>query len=433
MLPTHGLIGTRIAIAEGRLDPNEAVAACWKRARALEPDLQAFAHLPVKPPEAGRGALAGVAVGMKDLIDTADMPTSYGSPIYRDHKPDQDAWIVALLRSLGATILGKTVSTEFAWQHPGPTRNPWNHWHTPGGSSSGSAAAVAAGIVPLAIGTQTFGSVIRPAAFCGIVGFKPTFGTLPREGVHPLSGSLDHVGLFARSVDDIAVAHALLVPEPRLGRDLRAALRDDGLDPGETGRFAALAPADAAIEPAQRHAFETAIQALRRTGATVDELRLPDEFGALQSLAETLVAYEAARIFEPLMRRSPGRLSPPLKALLDRGAGIDDDLYAEALERQKELRARFASVAGEFGAILTIPAAGEAPRGLQSTGDARFCVQWSTLGVPAVTLPVTRGPSGLPLGLQIVGGWEQDVALLRIAKGVALALEASALPGSATR
>src|ERR1700675_3310940 len=184
-------------------------SACLEETKAVEPRLKAFEYL---PQNAARrpGPLSGIPVAIKDIIATSDMPTTNGSPIYRDHIPAADAWVVERLRSLGATIFGKTVSTEFAWRQPGPTVNPWNPAHTPGGSSSGSAAAVAAGIVPLALGTQTLGSVIRPAAVNGVVGLKPSFGAMPRTGVHPLSPSLDHVGCFARRVDDVALALSLL-------------------------------------------------------------------------------------------------------------------------------------------------------------------------------------------------------------------------------
>src|SRR6516165_8592996 len=184
-------------------------ASCLEKAKAAEPVLKAFEYLPRELTRRA-GPLSGIPVGIKDIIATSDMPTTNGSPIYRDHVPARDAWVVERLRNLGATIFGKTVSTEFAWRHPGPTTNPWNSKHTPGGSSSGSAATVAAGIVPLALGTQTLGSVIRPAAFNGVVGLKPSFGAIPRTGVHPLSPSLDHVGFFARSVDDVAYALSLV-------------------------------------------------------------------------------------------------------------------------------------------------------------------------------------------------------------------------------
>src|SRR6185312_14074678 len=180
-------------------------AVCLEKARAIEPKLRAFEVLP-SGTKRRAGPLSGIPVAIKDIIATSDMPTTNGSPIYRDHVPAHDAWVVERLRQLGATIFGKTVSTEFAWRQPGPTVNPWNPAHTPGGSSSGSAAAVAAGLVPLALGTQTLGSIIRPAAFNGIVGFKPSFGAIPRMGVHPLSPSLDHVGFFSRRLDDVAFA-----------------------------------------------------------------------------------------------------------------------------------------------------------------------------------------------------------------------------------
>src|SRR5580698_7883037 len=195
-----------------RGDPTAAdhyAAACLERASEVEPTLRAFEVLPANTARRP-GPLSGIPVGIKDIIATSDMPTTNGSPIYRDHIPAADAWVVERLRNLGATIFGKTVSTEFAWRHPGPTVNPWNSKHTPGGSSSGSAAAVAAGIVPLALGSQTLGSVVRPAAFNGVVGLKPSFGAIPRTGVHPLSPSLDHVGFFARRVDDVALALSLL-------------------------------------------------------------------------------------------------------------------------------------------------------------------------------------------------------------------------------
>src|SRR5471032_2441256 len=203
----------RRAVESGVLTIQQSIESADKAARQSQPWLHAFSYLPDAPVvnQADIGLpLAGVPIGIKDLIDTADMPTEYNSPAYSGRKPETDAVLVARLRQAGGTIVGKTVTTEFAWRQPGPTINPWNEKHTPGGSSSGSAASVAAGIVPLAFGTQTFGSVIRPAAYCGVVGFKPTYGSIARTGVHPLSPSLDHVGLFARRVDDVALAVSLL-------------------------------------------------------------------------------------------------------------------------------------------------------------------------------------------------------------------------------
>src|SRR5882757_8422029 len=254
-------------------------AACLAKTRAVEPQLKAFEYLPT---DTGRrpGALSGIPVGIKDIIATSDMPTTNGSPIYRDHIPAADAWVVERLRQLGATIFGKTVSTEFAWRHPGPTVNPWNPDHTPGGSSSGSAASVAAGLVPLALGTQTLGSVIRPAAFNGVVGLKPSFGAIPRIGVHPLSPSLDHVGLFARKVDDVAFALSLLAASSdsdRHGRPLPGFQvdPDQGVPPLDKPRLAVVRFAKwSRVEPEQQRLFEAAIAKLRGAGAILEELEL---------------------------------------------------------------------------------------------------------------------------------------------------------------
>ena len=413
MTSASGLNDIRAALAAGKLDPQAAVTMCWDKARAREPDLEAFAFLPEEPPPAGSGPLAGIGVGIKDLIDTHDMPTTYGSPVYAGHRPEADAAIVAQLRGLGASLIGKTVSTEFAWLRPGPTRNPWNRAHTPGGSSSGSAAAVAAGTVPLAVGTQTFGSVIRPAAFCGIIGFKPTIGILSREGIHPLSGSLDHVGLFARTVGDIAFAFRLLAPTPR----------DNPADPAAADlagtRLAILAPPTNLASLAQIAAFAAARDAFRAGGADLSVITLPTAFEGAQRVAEILLAYEAARIFAPVMERSGPAISPVLRQLIGKGQAIETARYEAARAEQDSLRSAFAALSPAFDALLTIPAAGEAPEGLGSTGDARFCVPWSLLGTPAITIPAGFGPAGLPLGLQIVGTAGADAKLLAIAEASA--------------
>ena len=385
-------------------DAQASVTASWTRACEANGSLRACAYLPPEAPRAGDGPLAGVSVGMKDLIDTFDMPTCYGSPLFKDHRPAADAWIVARLKAFGATIVGKTVTTEFAWLAPGPTVNPWNGAHTPGGSSSGSAAAVAAGLVDVAIGTQTFGSVIRPAAFCGIVGFKPTFGLLPRDGIHPLSGSLDHVGLFARSVEEIGEVFGLLSQRAAATGDIASL------------RFAVPPLADSVIEPAQAAAFQTAVASLEAAGAQIARMPLPAAFDSIRATADTLAAFEAAAIFAPLLREHPDGIGTALRALVERGAGIDRVEYLAALARQLELRAIFAREMAGFDAVLTIPAPGEAPRGIASTGDGRFCIPWSVLGVPAITLPVAAGPAELPLGLQIAGHWRDDAMLLHIAR-----------------
>src|ERR1700760_2609248 len=249
--------------------------ACLEKTRQVEPALKAFEYLP-RDVARRSGPLSGIPVAIKDIIATSDMPTTNGSPIYRDHVPAHDAWVVERLRNLGATIFGKTVSTEFAWRQPGPTVNPWNREHTPGGSSSGSAAAVAAGIVPLALGSQTLGSVVRPAAFNGVVGFKPSFGAIPRIGVHHLSPSLDHVGFFARRVDDVALALSLLAgasdgdrhgrPLPAFGVDI-----DQGVPPLDRPRLAIVRFAKwSKAEPAQQEIFNATVAKLGEAGAVLN-------------------------------------------------------------------------------------------------------------------------------------------------------------------
>src|ERR1700722_7171976 len=260
---------------------DQYATVCLEKTKAVQPVLKAFEYLPVDVTRRP-GPLSGIPVAIKDIIATSDMPTTNGSAVYKDCVPAADAWVVERLRNLGATIFGKTVSTEFAWRHPGPTVNPWNFRHTPGGSSSGSAAAVAAGIVPLALGSQTLGSVIRPAAFNGVVGLKPSFGAIPRTGVHPLSPSLDHVGLFARRVDDVALALSLLAASSDLdphGRPLPGFQVDvhQGVPPLEKPRLAIVRFEKwPKAEPEQQKTFETAIARLRDAGAVVEELELAE-------------------------------------------------------------------------------------------------------------------------------------------------------------
>src|SRR6202012_1513252 len=284
--------------------------ACLEKTRRVEPILKAFEYLPTDVVRRS-GPLSGIPIAIKDIIATSDMPTTNGSPIYRDHIPANDAWVVERLRSLGATIFGKTVSTEFAWRHPGPTTNPWNSAHTPGGSSSGSAAAVAAGIVPLALGTQTLGSVIRPAAFNGVVGLKPSFGAIPRIGVHPLSPSLDHVGFFARRVDDVALALSLLAATSDAdihGRPLPGFEVDPGrgVAPLEKPRLRIMRFRNwADVEAEQQKTFETAVAKLSEAGAIM-EAREWNELDTVNwNTINTILASEASLIFDGLVERYP--------------------------------------------------------------------------------------------------------------------------------
>jgi len=402
-------------------------AACLEAANAAEPVLKAFEYLPLDV-RRRPGALSGIPVAIKDIIATSDMPTTNGSPIYRDHIPSRDAWVVERLRNLGATIFGKTVSTEFAWRHPGPTVNPWNSEHTPGGSSSGSAAAVAAGLVPLALGSQTLGSVIRPAAFNGIVGFKPSFGAIPRTGVHPLSPSLDHVGFFARRLDDVAFALSHLAgssDRDRHGRQVPGFTVDiaTGLTPLDKPRLAVVRFAKwSRVEAEQQQVFEDAIARLRGAGAILEELELSELDAANWATINCILSSEAALIFADLVANYPERTSDHLKSLVENGKAHSATNYLAARAFQDTWRHKLTSEMAGYDALLTLPAFGEAPRGLHYTGDAEYCAPWTLLGVPAVTLPAGFGNNGLPLGLQIVGSYLNDYRMLRVAKWVEAAL-----------
>jgi Asp-tRNA(Asn)/Glu-tRNA(Gln) amidotransferase A subunit family amidase len=401
-------------------------AACLERAKATAPVLRAFEYLPVDVTRRS-GPLSGIPVAIKDIIATSDMPTTNGSPIYRDHIPERDAWVVERLRNLGATIFGKTVSTEFAWRHPGPTTNPWNAKHTPGGSSSGSAAAVAAGIVPLALGTQTLGSVIRPAAFNGVVGLKPSFGAIPRAGVHPLSPSLDHVGFFARRVDDVACALSLISATSDLdphGRPLPRFHLDatQGVPPLDKPRLRIVRFEKwSRAEPEQQKVFEAAVAKLREAGAVVEE-REWEELDSNWSAVNTILASEASQIFSDLVERYPDRTSDYLKLAVKTGKGHTAFEYLRAKAIQEKLRSALPAQMSGFDAVLTVPAFGEAPEGLDYTGDAEYCAPWTLIGAPAVSLPVGFGKKGLPLGIQVVGSYRQDYHVLRVAKWIEGAL-----------
>ncbi len=424
------------AFAAGTLTPAGLLAACEARAAECEPWLHAFAHRPRDLPAPAGGAFAGLPFGVKDIIDTADMPTENGALADRGRVPERDAWVVERLRSLGGVVFGKTVTTEYAWRHPGATVNPHDRAHTPGGSSSGSAAAVAAGIVPLALGTQTVGSVIRPAAYCGVVGLKPSFGAIPRTGIHPLSGSLDHVGLFARTVEDVAWALGLLAaasdgdphgaPLPAFSVDPAAGLRD-ALPGAEPPPRLALLRTDRwdSVEAPQREALEHAAARLRASGAQVHELMLPDGFAGMWSWTQTLLSVEAAAIHRDRIARVPDRVSATLQALASLGTHLPAGDYVEALGQQRALRFRLGEVLSGFDAVLTVPATGAAPRGLDLTGDASLCAPWTFLGVPAVTLPAAAATGGLPLGIQLVGRHREDLRLLRTAAWAEAALAAA--------
>jgi Asp-tRNA(Asn)/Glu-tRNA(Gln) amidotransferase A subunit family amidase len=354
------------------------------------------------------GVLHGVPVGVKDIISTADLPTEMGSPIFAGHQPERDAVLIERLELAGAFVLGKTVTTEFAFMHPGKTRNPWNLAHTPGGSSSGSAAAVAAGFVPAAIGTQTNGSVIRPAAFCGIVGFKPTFGLISFAGILPFSETLDQPGTFTRYVADAALLAAQLAEgeaiAPNPGRLER---------PPRLGALARFPWNDA--EPEARLHFEAILDRLRAAGAFIEQAVLPEEFAAAQKVHRTIMMFEAYRNHGERQTRERARMSRELNEGLDAGRSIALDAYREAVAGRAMLIERAHDLFDEFDAILSPPAPGAAPASLLATGDPSFCTLWSLLGAPAIALPSGASRAGLPFGVQLACDLAGDARLLRVA------------------
>ncbi|HZS81501.1 MAG TPA: amidase [Stellaceae bacterium] len=401
-------------IAAGSLSSEELTRICLDRIAEREAVVGAWIHLDPeralaearRRDRAGSGPLRGLPIGVKDVMDTHDMPTAYGSPIYAGHRPAADAACVALARAAGAVALGKTVTTEFANAHPGKTANPHNRAHTPGGSSSGSAAAVADGMVPLAFGTQTAGSVIRPAAFCGIVGYKPSFGLIPRTGVKPLADSLDTVGVLARDVADAAFFAAALSNRPEL-------------EPGAampTPRIKLYrAPEWPQADAATHAAIEAAAERLRRAGAEVTEEGAAPEHQDLGAAHKVIMEYDSAGClaFERLTHWD--QISAILRERLASGAAISGAEYDEAWRIVERARLALPRLLGEADALLVPAAPGEAPRGLASTGDAVFNRCWTMLHAPCVTIPAGRGPNGLPLGAQLVGRVGDDARLLRAA------------------
>jgi Asp-tRNA(Asn)/Glu-tRNA(Gln) amidotransferase A subunit family amidase len=354
------------------------------------------------------GPLFGIPVGVKDLMDTADMPTCYGSPIYSGHRPLADAGCVAASRTAGAVIMGKTVTTEFATYQPGPTSNPRSAAgaHTPGGSSSGSAAAVAAGMAPLAFGTQTAGSIIRPAAYCGVVGYKPTHATLPLAGIRPLAPSLDTVGVLARTVADAAffvgaLARLPLMPGPEPQARLRIGLcRTVHWD---------------RASPAAREALDLAGRALERAGAVLGDVSLPPSCDGLAAAQITIMGYEAAAAFEHEARTAGERFSSGFAALLGAGRQIDGGSFFAAQALAETGRNALAALFGTVDILIAPSAEGEAPAGLGATGDPIFNRIWTLLGNPCVHVPVGTGAGGMPVGVTVIGPRWADARTLAAA------------------
>ncbi len=430
--------GARL-IREGVISSEQLVEACLARVREVDGEVQAWAfldpeHALSQARQADRwkrdgnplGALHGVPVGIKDIIDTADMPTENGSVLHAGRTPSRDASVVALLRAAGAVIMGKTVTTEFASGASGKTRNPHNAAHTPGGSSSGSAAAVAAGMVPLAVGSQTGGSVIRPGAYCGVYAVKPTHGLIPRHGMWRLARSLDHVGLFARSLDDLALGLEQTVgyderdsdSRPRARVSYRAILAEE---PPLTPMLAFVkTPRWNRVDADAQEAFA---ELAHHLGAQVEEVELPTLEEAWEWQA-TIMEVEMADSFTREWDKGRERLSPRLRGRIERGRERRAAEYLTALRAVADLQVSLTELFEQrFDAVLTTPATGTAPVGLESTGDPMFCSVWTMCGMPAVTLPLMQGANGLPLGVQLVGPRYDDGRLLRTGRWLVAAVQ----------
>jgi amidase len=384
-----------------RIAEREAEVRAW---RHLDPE-QALATARALDAGGHKGRLHGLPIAVKDIFDTVDMPTSYGSPIYAGHRPAWDCATVALTRAAGGAVVGKTVTTEFAFFHPGKTTNPHNSKHTPGGSSSGSAAAVGSGMVPLAIGTQTAGSIIRPASFCGVVGYKPSYGLINLTGVKPFSHSLDTCGVFSRSVADAALFASVLAD-----RDL-----GDAAAPEDALRIKICkGPTWPEVQPDGDSALAEAARLLGNPG----EIALPKDFDGLPQAQATIQAKEGSTSFFFEWSTRGDDLSPVLSKQLRDGRAISADHYDAARVLAAHCRRQLAEVFSEVDILITLSAPGEAPEGLDATGNPAFNRIWTLLGVPCISLPGLTGPKGLPIGIQVVGPYLSDPRTLRAAAWV---------------
>ncbi|MEM8749093.1 MAG: amidase [Pseudomonadota bacterium] len=392
-------------ITAGNMSAEDALTLCRARLNASEPVLNAMTHVP-ETWQAASGPLSGIAIGIKDVFDTFDMPTRYGSAIYPDHQPTTDAALVTMLRNAGATIAGKTVTTEFAWFSPGPTANPWNTDHTPGGSSSGSAAGVAAGFFPAAIGTQTGGSICRPAAFCGVAGYKPSFRLFPTIGLKHFSWSLDTVGFFAASVSDVAFVAAACS-----GRDL-----DCGTAMPSAPRIGVYSgTVDDAMDDDMATAISEAAKLAQTAGATIIHIKGPAEVEAARDAHAPIQDFEAVMALGDEQRRHADGFTPKLSSYLADAAKLTPDDYDNARRTANRARKAAHALFEDCDVLLMPSAPGVAPETLASTGDSVFNRLWTLLGLPAVNVPGTIGRKGLPLGLQIVGPFGKDRRTLECA------------------
>ncbi|HXK30065.1 MAG TPA: amidase [Candidatus Binatia bacterium] len=434
----HSLSASEAArvIRDGLISSEQLVEACLTQISKIDGQVQAWTFL--DPDHAlaqaraadeyrlsgqPTGALHGVPVGIKDIFDTADMPTENGSALYAGRTPSRDSTVVSMLRAAGAVIMGKTVTTEFAYFSPGKTRNPHNPEHTPGGSSSGSAAAVGAEMVPLALGSQTNGSTIRPAAFCGVIGFKPTHGLISRHGVLALSRTLDHVGFFARTIDDIALLAEQLQGYDEHDPDTRPRARIPFIDvaaqePPLPPMFAFMkTPMWERTDDDTKEGFAEIVEQL---GSQVEEVELFPSATEAWQWHQTIMAAEMAANLEREWNAGRDRLSEQLRAQIERGREVRAVDYQRAISRIMPIHESLLELFEQrYDAILTPAAPGPAPKGLASTGDPSFCTLWTLCGMPCINLPLLQSANGLPLGVQLVGPRHGDARLLRTAKWLA--------------
>ncbi|WNJ99332.1 amidase [Thalassospiraceae bacterium LMO-JJ14] len=428
---TLGVAEAARAIRDGELKSEELVKACLDRTREFEPTVQAWVNLneehaleqaqvcdKLRYEGKPTGPLNGVPLGIKDIIDTIDYPTELGSPIHAGRNTMSEAFVVSKLREAGAVIMGKTVTTEFAVYAPGKTTNPHDPTRTPGGSSSGSAAAVAAMMVPGAVGTQTNGSTIRPASFCGVVGYKPTFGLISRSGILRQSPPLDQVGVFARSIEDAALLAETIIGfdaedgymRPQAKPRLVAAQADD---PQIEPRLAFLkTPAWDQAEEGTKAAFAELTEFL---GERCEDVPLAEVYDEIFELQRRVMEADLAKNFAADFLRAPEKISPQLTEMVERGRKVLAVDYNIAIERQKLFADGLDVVFEHFDAIITPSTPGEAPPGLDATGNPAFCTLWTYTGMPAITLPLMSGEAGMPLGVQLVGKKGDDERLLRTA------------------
>ncbi len=420
-------------IARKKLSPVELVRALLDRIERVEPKVRAWARLLPEAAlaEARRleelqvkgefcGPLHGVPIGLKDIIFTAGVETAAGSEVLAGFVPGYDATVTARLKAAGAIILGKTVTTEFAMFEPGPTRNPWNPEHTPGGSSSGSAAAVAARMCPAAFGSQTAGSILRPASYCGVVGLKPTYGRVSRHGVVPVSWTLDHVGPMTRTVADAALLLKVVAgPDPKDPTTLLAPVDDypaavgrgaGGLRVGVPDRFFSELADDES-----RRAYEAALTTLRELGLLIRPVRLPEAFEPLRDAHRTIMYAEAAAFHRDWFKERPDDYRPRTRRIIRAGLLTSAPLYLRAQQVRTEAVRAMGRLFEEVDVLVTPTTPGPAPRGLDWTGDPAFNQPFSAVGFPAITVPAGLSGSGLPLGVQFVARPFDEATLFRVA------------------